>query len=159
MLIVTLVWVQNADKTLLIQEAQPFCRGRWSLPGGRREPGESIEAAAVREAREEAGVDVRLLGLVHVEQRLQDAGGLPDRLRFVFQGEIIGGALKQSADEHSLRAAWFTLAEIDALDLRSPVVPRLLQRADAQRSRLLPLDALHVLTDEESAHEQRGRRY
>ena len=158
MLIVTLVWVQNEGKTLLIQEAQPFCRGRWSMPGGRREPGESIVDAAVREAREEAGVHVRLLGLAHVEERLHDASGLPDRLRFVFQGEIIGGALKQSADEHSLRAALFTLAEIDALDLRSPVVPRLLQRADAQRPAVLPLDALHVLTEQESVHEQRGRR-
>lgn len=156
MLIVTLVWVQNADKTLLIQEAQPFCRGQWSMPGGRREPGEAIEQAAIREAREEAGVDVRLSGLVHIDQRLRDAGGLPDRLRFVFRAEVIGGDLKHTADEHSLRAAWFTLAEIEALDLRSPVIPRLVQRA-AARPALLPLDALSVITDEESAHEQRGR--
>ncbi len=158
MLIVTLVWVQNEGKTLLIQEAQAFCRGCWSLPGGRREPGEAIEQAAVREAREEAGVEVRLSGLVHIDQRLADAGGMPDRLRFVFQAEVIGGALKQSADEHSLRAAWFTPAEIATLELRTPVIPRLVERAASQRLPLLPLDALHVLSDQESDHEQRRRR-
>lgn len=34
--------------------------GRWELPGGKVEPGESDQAALVRECREELGVDVRL---------------------------------------------------------------------------------------------------
>ncbi|MDR3074662.1 MAG: NUDIX hydrolase [Candidatus Methanoplasma sp.] len=37
-------------------------RGGWEMPGGKMEPGETPEEAAVREFREEAGYDVRILG-------------------------------------------------------------------------------------------------
>lgn len=155
MLIVTLVLVQNEGKTLLIQEAQAWCRGSWCIPGGRLEPGESVAAAAVREAREESGIEVRLSGLLHVEQRLPEPGGLPARLRLVFQGEAIGGALKTVPDEHSLGAAWFERDAIAGLDLRSLVVQRVVALAETKP--LLPLSNLHVLSDRERELERRSR--
>ena len=58
-------------EVLLIERAfEPF-KGMWTLPGGRREPDESIEATAVRELMEELGVAVEnlrpvvLLGIGH----------------------------------------------------------------------------------------------
>jgi 8-oxo-dGTP diphosphatase len=48
-----------AGRLLLIQRAHAPHPGRWSLPGGRVEPGESVEQAVVREVREETGLDVR----------------------------------------------------------------------------------------------------
>ena len=48
-----------AGRLLLIQRGHDPHRGRWSLPGGRIEPGESPEQAVVREVREETGLDVR----------------------------------------------------------------------------------------------------
>ena len=47
-------------RLLLIQRGHDPHRGRWSLPGGRIEPGESPEQAVVREVREETGLDVRV---------------------------------------------------------------------------------------------------
>lgn len=42
----------------------PAVRGGWEFPGGQVEPGESPEQAAVREVREELGVEVELTGLL-----------------------------------------------------------------------------------------------
>lgn len=47
----------EAGRLLLIQRGNEPSRGRWSLPGGRIEPGESDAIAVVRELREETGLD------------------------------------------------------------------------------------------------------
>jgi 8-oxo-dGTP diphosphatase len=48
-----------AGRLLLIRRGHPPHEGRWSLPGGRVEPGESPEAAVEREVLEETGLRVR----------------------------------------------------------------------------------------------------
>lgn len=40
-------------------------RDEWELPGGKVEPGEDLETTAIREAREELGVDIKDLRLAH----------------------------------------------------------------------------------------------
>lgn len=51
---------------LLVKRGQEPNRGRWSVPGGSLEVGETVEAAAVREVREETGVVARPLRPVYV---------------------------------------------------------------------------------------------
>lgn len=53
----------GTGRVLLVRRANEPGRGLWSLPGGRIEPGESEEAAVVREVREETGLVVRVDGL------------------------------------------------------------------------------------------------
>ena len=56
----------RGSEVLLIRRGKTPLAGAWSLPGGRMEWGETLEAAALRELREETGVEAELLGLVDV---------------------------------------------------------------------------------------------
>jgi 8-oxo-dGTP diphosphatase len=85
----------RGDEVLLIRRGAPPRLGEWSLPGGRIEPGEAVRDAALRELREETGVEGRLIGLLDVVDGLfPDAGRhyvLIDFLAEWISGEPIAG--------------------------------------------------------------------
>jgi 8-oxo-dGTP diphosphatase len=56
----------HIGKIVLIRRNNPPFQGHFALPGGFVEVGETVEAAAIREAKEETGLDVRLLKLLGV---------------------------------------------------------------------------------------------
>lgn len=56
----------RGDEVLLIRRGRPPRQGEWSLPGGRIEPGERAVEAALRELREETGVEAEITGLIDV---------------------------------------------------------------------------------------------
>lgn len=56
----------RGDEVLLIKRGTPPRLNQWSLPGGRLEWGETTAVAALRELKEETGVDAELLGLIDV---------------------------------------------------------------------------------------------
>lgn len=143
MLMVVVVVVQEAERFLMVQEAKTHVAGTWNLPGGRVEQGEGLADAAVREVREEAGVDVALSGLMFVDQVLATLPGAESRMRFVFQAELRSRLLKSQPDEHSLGAAWCTRADIANLPLRSPTVLEMVDLA-SRSAALLPMPALRA---------------
>jgi 8-oxo-dGTP diphosphatase len=56
----------RGEEVLLIKRGTPPRHGDWSIPGGRLEWNEAVKACALRELREETGVEADLLGLVDV---------------------------------------------------------------------------------------------
>lgn len=66
------------DQVLLIKRGTPPRLGQWSLPGGRMELGETTIAAALRELKEETGVEAVILGLVDVIDGVFPARPGPD---------------------------------------------------------------------------------
>jgi ADP-ribose pyrophosphatase YjhB (NUDIX family) len=74
-------------RTLLIRRGSEPLRGQWSIPGGTLELGESLEAGVARELLEETGLEVRIVDLIEVFDRIftePDAGGggTPEKPKF-----------------------------------------------------------------------------
>ena len=63
------------DRVLLIRRGTEPLRGEWSIPGGTLELGESLEQGVAREMREETGLEVRVLELIEVFDRIFYADG------------------------------------------------------------------------------------
>ena len=76
----TLVF-DDAGRLLLLRRANTgFMDGRYALPGGHVQAGESVTAAAIRECREEAGIEVQELNPVAA----MPYRGEPDGVDFIF---------------------------------------------------------------------------
>jgi 8-oxo-dGTP diphosphatase len=68
----------RGQEVLLIKRGTPPRLGQWSVPGGRLEWGETLQVAALRELKEETGVDAQLLGLIDVIDGVFPARPSPD---------------------------------------------------------------------------------
>lgn len=146
--IVACIIVNEQNEVLMMQEAKKSCAGKWYLPAGRMEKGETIVQAAEREVLEETGMEVKITTLLAVES----AGG--SWVRFVLTGKIIGGELKTPAraDKESLQAKW--IDDLNSLSLRATDIMTIVDIARAHRRRN-PIDpAWHrdVLPSQKAHH-------
>ncbi len=87
-------------QVLLVQRAQEPLSGKWTLPGGAVELGETLVEAVVRELREETGLEVRVLELVEAFERIvRDESDRPrfhyvllDYLCVPVSGDLLAGS-------------------------------------------------------------------
>ena len=109
----TIIRVDDGRLVLVRRAIEPGY-GLWVFPGGYVDRGEDITTAAVREAREEAGLEVHLEGLVNVYS-------YPGRplIIIVYAATVLGGEL--CPDEECLEVRLFEAAELpwDSLAFRS----------------------------------------
>lgn len=94
------------DRLVLVRRAIQPGYGLWVFPGGYVDRGEEITSAAVREAREESGLDIRLDGLVNIYS--YDSRPI---IIIVYAATAIGGDLC-AADDECLEARLFRRDEI-----------------------------------------------
>lgn len=95
------------DGTVLIKRDRPPFAGSYALPGGFVEVGETVEAAAVREAREETGLIIELLGLVGIYSNpARDPRGHVVSAAFLARGsgELMAGSDARSAQVFPLQS-------------------------------------------------------
>jgi 8-oxo-dGTP diphosphatase len=101
----TIIAADEGSRIVLVRRAIEPGYGLWVFPGGYVDRGETVTAAAIREAKEEAGLDVRL-------DRLLNIYSYPGRplVVIVYAATALGGEL--CTDEECLEARLFTPDEI-----------------------------------------------
>jgi ADP-ribose pyrophosphatase YjhB (NUDIX family) len=129
----------DGDRVLMVQEAKPASRGKWNLPGGHVDHGESPIVAATRETVEEVCVTTEPVALVGIYASVRS-------IRFVVR--VAGDASAAEAGDEILAVRWLRIHELLAMPDDQLVSPSMLRRIllDLKDGRSLPLDAVRHVT-------------
>ncbi|WP_372408262.1 NUDIX domain-containing protein [Streptomyces luteireticuli] len=111
--------------------------GMWALPGGAMNLGESLADCAVRETREETGLDVEITGIVgtYSDPRhvfAYDDGEVRQEFSICLLARPVSGAIAVSEESTDVR--WFDPGDVDDL----PMVNNIRRRVDDWRSGRMP---------------------
>jgi 8-oxo-dGTP diphosphatase len=107
--------VGRGNGVLLTRRRRGPRKGLWTFPGGFVDYDEDPVTAAVRECREETGLEVRVAGLLDVISGREHAKGAD--IVIVYTGHIVGGALRAGDDAD--KAAFFSLDRLPELAFSS----------------------------------------
>jgi ADP-ribose pyrophosphatase YjhB (NUDIX family) len=112
-----IIFSEGREKILLTRRTD---NGRWCLPGGAMEAGESLMEGCAREVMEETGLQVkvgRLIAVYSTPHRILEYadGNRRQLVSHSFEVEVIGGALTLS--DETTEFGYFTVEEIAKLDL------------------------------------------
>ena len=123
----------RGDQVLLIQRGQEPSLGQWSIPGGAVVVGETLEAAVKREVLEETHLEVQVLTLVKVLERVfRDSDGRV-AYHYVlvdFLCQYLAGELQSDSDAQDTR--FVSLQDLSAYGI-APVTLEVISRADHLR--------------------------
>ena len=125
--------ILHEDKVLLVRRGQSPSFGKWSLPGGLVELGESTREAIAREIMEECGIGIRVVDVAGVLDRVvhDDAGRvryhyvLVDYLAYPESLDVVAGS--DAGD-----AQWFDIERVAELDTTQGLLD-MIRRGEALR--------------------------
>lgn len=127
----------TADRVLLVREVAD---GRWTLPGGWIDVGESPRTSAEREVLEESGYEVSAVKLAAVYDKLRhDHPPAPDHAYILFfVCELLGGEPTPSVETSEV--GWFPLDGLPELSTGRATEAQILRMGDHHRDSALPTD-------------------
>jgi 8-oxo-dGTP diphosphatase len=122
--------IVDAGKVVLVKRRYEPLAGRWSLPGGTLEVGETLKAAVIREMREETGLDVEVGPLLEVFDRIITDEAQRVRYHFVLVDYLcwpVGGRLEASSDvEEAVLVGPESFADYDLTENAESVIAQAL---------------------------------
>lgn len=102
------VILKNNGQIVLVKRKYEPRQGKWSLPAGFMEFGETTEQTAIREAKEETNLDIKLTELFGVLPGFDDPR--VHVVLIVYRGEIVNGQIKPGDDAEEVK--FFPLHEL-----------------------------------------------
>ncbi|NMN99282.1 NUDIX hydrolase [Antrihabitans stalactiti] len=113
--------LDDQDRVLLIQRTD---NGLWAIPGGGQDVGEYISETAVRETREETGIDTEVIGIVGLYTNPNHVmaysnGEVRQQFSICLRAKPVGGELRPSDESKIVR--WVDKDELDGLDIHPSV--------------------------------------
>ena len=136
------VYIKKDNKILMVQENKESKKGKWNMPAGKLDNNESIIDAAIREAKEETGIDINIKGLIAILENVTSIGQL---VVFYFMGEYKSGEIEFDNEEIA-DVKWMTEKEIKNLDKNTirggETIDDILELA---KKDLIPLDRIKIV--------------
>ena len=130
----------HEGKVLLIQRKTQPNAGEWTLPGGYVEGSERPDMTAVRELREETGLQTRVTGLLGIWHFPREGS---QNLWYVFGMQLDGPLSELRADGEGMeieQAGFFSLDEVTRLEKMGPVSLWIIEHCSPQAPPLLRYD-------------------
>jgi len=98
--------IRRKSEILLVRRKNVHGDGTWSTPGGHLDPGEALEECAVREAREETGVEVGSVRFLAITNDVFGEEGL-HYLTVWMEGEHVSGTVSVAEEREVSEVAWY----------------------------------------------------
>ena len=100
----------------MVERGGEIERGKWAIPGGKVRYGETLTQTAIREVREETGLDVEVGDVIWVGESLGSGEPPEHHIALVdFTGRVVGGTL--AAADDAADAAFVPLGKVRGLPL------------------------------------------
>lgn len=144
--------IEKDGKYLLVQEAKAKCRGKWNLPAGHLDVGESLQSGAKREIKEEAGCDVELTGVCQIGNRRRTDLAFT---AIIFTARLTAGTAHILHPEEIMDVKWFTYEEIIAMRNEIRNTDLLIGAIENYRSKIIaPLEIVKLYQDGDAAYKK-----
>ncbi|RLI28572.1 hypothetical protein DRO58_01875 [Candidatus Bathyarchaeota archaeon] len=113
------VLVKRGDRVLLVRRRFDPGRGKWSIPGGLVELGETVRDAALREVYEETGLNVKLDRLLSVVDYIERSRDGRVRFHYVLVDFLayVEGSEKVKPSDEFLEVRWVKASEVRRYDI------------------------------------------